>query len=146
MWGKTEASTLSVSLKPFVIGSWVSVTTLSDPSNRLVASRRSSWPRVSVSTTSCCWLRASEEEEAGSEVTVWMMTPSLEQRLSAWRWKACEKTHTHTHVYPQQGNKLTDRLWRIMCSWDEGEELVVRVTVLLLAKLNGRPWLGVVWR
>lgn len=36
-------------------------------------------------------------------------------------------------------SELTERLWRMMCSCDEGEEPVVRVTVPLLAKLSGRP-------
>lgn len=36
-------------------------------------------------------------------------------------------------------SELTERLWRMMCSCEEGEEPVVKVTVPLLAKLSGRP-------
>lgn len=46
----------------------------------------------------------------------------------------------------KQGRKLTDRLWRMMCSWDAGDGPVAKVTVPLLARLRGRPWLDVVWR
>ena len=93
---------------------------------------------------------------------------------SGWwrrRWsrgRPSENTHTHTHTHGEvwrtnsQTNirntvqTRTDRLWRMMCSCDEGDEPVVRVTVLLLPKLSGRPWLverlsgrpwlDVVWR
>lgn len=47
---------------------------------------------------------------------------------------------THRRAGLKTGvSKLTDRLWRMMCSFGDGEEPVVRVTVLLLAKLSGRP-------
>lgn len=66
----------------------------------------------------------------------------------------------YSHVYSSKTNTLninlqTERLWRMMCSCEGGEELV-KVTVLLLDKLRGRPWLverlsgspwlDVVWR
>lgn len=77
---KSASASPTLSPKPSVIASWVSATMVSAPSRRLVASSCSSWLRPSASTTSWAW--SSVSEEAGSEVTVWMMTPSLEQRPS----------------------------------------------------------------
>lgn len=80
---------LTFSVKLSVTNSWVSVTTVSEPSRRLAASSWSSLLCPSVSTISCVWPRGSEG--AGSEDTVWMMTPSPEQRPSVYGGKIPSK-------------------------------------------------------
>lgn len=79
----------------------------------------------------------------------WRHLRSRGRRSAEEKQDGCRKTNDKdgwTEKGKRERERPTDRLWRMMCSWEEGEEPVVRVTVPLLDRLRGRLWLDVVWR